>query len=274
MQQLFKHEGVCVWTSDEYSVGNSVRDAVKANQCVAAGAEASGTILYGGVGPLPGGNIGVTLYTDSSCNDAYKGETTIDGLCAGTCSSNNNNNDKKRDLGGGGNNKNGVCGYYCYASAFNDAMNVWKQCQPCTAYTPGYYGSYQCSDAAGYNNCLQCMKFIAKAGSVPADLSDLYNAHVQQSITAIDVCGHTYGKFGYGYEDGIPSFSASMKIQKDALNLVSTYREPPADHSGPFFIISIVSVVVAACFFLYQFFAARKSKDAIFLRGNNKGLMS
>jgi len=273
MEQLFKHEGTCVWSSDEYSVAQSTRDMVKANQCVAAGVDANSNVLYGGVGPLPGGNIGVTLYTDATCNVLYKGTTTIDGLCAGTCNSNNNNK-KNRDLGGGGNNNKGACGYYCYANSFNDAMNVWKQCQPCTAYTPGYYGSYQCSDAAGYNNCLQCMKFRAKANSVPADISDLYNAQIQGSITSIDVCGQTFGEFGYGYEGGVPSYSAAMKVQKDELNLAASYLDPPSDASKAFLIVSIISMIAAAGFFLYYKFVASKLKGASSLSGNTKGVMS
>jgi len=269
MGQLFKHEGVCVWSDDEYTTAQNVREMVNANNCNSAGYDSAGNVLYGGVTPLPGGNIGVALFTDATCTTMYKGETTIDGLCASTCSSNNNNN-KFRNL----KNNNGVCGYYCYANAFNDVMNVWKQCQPCTAYTPGYYGNYGCNDAAGYNNCLQCMKFRNKANSVPADLSDLYNANVQSGITSIDVCGQTFGDFGYGYEGGVPSFTEAMKVQKDSVNLVPTFQKPPADASRVYFIISIIAVIAASAYLAYQFIITRNLKGTTGLKGNDQGIMS
>jgi hypothetical protein len=269
MEQLFKHEGVCVWSDDEYNIAQNSREMVNANNCNAAGYDANSNVLYGGVGPLPGGNIGVTLFSDATCNVLYTGTTTIDSLCAGTCSSNNNNN-KNRDL----KNENGVCGYYCAANSFNDAMNVWKQCQPCTAYTPGYYGNYGCNDSAGYNNCLQCMKFKNKANSVPADLADLYTANIQSGITSIDVCGQTFGEFGYGYEGGVPSFSESMKIQKDALNLVPSYNKPPADASMAFFIISIIAVIAASAYLAYQFVVTSNLKGAAGMKGNDEGIMT
>ena len=118
------------------------------------------------------------------------------------------------------------------------------------------------------------MKFRAKANSVPADISDLYNAQIQGSITSIDVCGQTFGEFGYGYEGGVPSYSAAMKVQKDELNLAASYLDPPSDASKAFFIVSIISMIAAAGFFLYYNFVASKLKGASSLRGNTKGVMS
>jgi hypothetical protein len=267
MEQLFKHEGTCVWSDDEYTIAQNTREMVNANNCNAAGMDALGNTLYGGVGPLPGGNIGVTLFTDAYCSNLYSGETTIEGLCSGQCGNYNNNN--KRDL----KNNQGACAYYCYANMFNDAMNVWKQCQPCTAYTPGYYGSYACNDAAGYNNCLQCMKFKNKANSQPADISDLYIANIQSGLVSIDVCGQTFGEYGYGY-GGVPSFSDAVKIQSDSIKLVPAYQNPPADFSKVYYFASIVALVAASLYLVYQFVFSGKVKGAAGIKGNDYGIMT
>ena len=118
------------------------------------------------------------------------------------------------------------------------------------------------------------MKFRNKAESVPADFSDLQNANMQSSITSINVCGVTYGSFGYGYDGGVPSFSEAMKIQTDQLNLVQSFQNPPIDGSKVYFIISIIALVSASLYFVYQLIVTRNEKVTKAGKSNDYGIMT
>ena len=184
--QLFKHEGYCIWDSDQYSFMKNAKGAWPGG-CTQSdkyiGNDESKPIYYD-LKPTSGGGITVGLYTDTKCVKEYssKGSTdayTIESVLGnflmnnrGGHSHDNNDNQQQSDL------------------SLSEAMSMWdeyfsiyKICQPCVAhdldnvgynggdkgsaygtYTYGnddYYSYYNkgadfdCYDDAGYTNVNQ-----------------------------------------------------------------------------------------------------------------------
>jgi len=184
MEQLFKHEGDCVWTDDEYQFMQSNR-GVWPNQCTDAGVyDENNNALYYDLKPGAYGNYDIGLYTDSSCLNEYTGSkyTVAQVLQA--------NNRRRRELSGA--DADAPNGRQLDGSLYeldqelqlwNDAFDVYKQCQPCKAYSltsivagMGYQANadgnryananngnnraleddqFQCNDAAGYTDVNQ-----------------------------------------------------------------------------------------------------------------------
>ena len=67
MEQTFKHEGVCVWTDEEYSFMQGNRGAWPCGCTQTDVTTTSGTPLYYDMKPLPEGRVTFGLYTDASC---------------------------------------------------------------------------------------------------------------------------------------------------------------------------------------------------------------
>merc|ERR1712194_876124 len=122
--------------------------------------------------------------------------------------------------------------YGNYLEAWNDALEVYKVCQPCKAYSikndystwnynssVGDYtyskqgndddshsaedddqyrsdpnkGFFQCDDDADYTNVNQCMKFRSHADLEPATWEDLVAATNQGGILTVNVSGIVFG---------------------------------------------------------------------------------
>jgi hypothetical protein len=160
MEQLFKHEGYCIWTPDEYSFMSSYRESWP-RACVQTGAQdENGNTIYLDTKPTQGGGMELGMYTDYRCSKDYTGdELTLD-----TVLSSNNNNE-----GGGGGHGHGNYGAIAqYTDVWNDAFDIYHYCQPCVAYNlynilsngndDGNGGGdvdIDCSDVAGYTNVNQ-----------------------------------------------------------------------------------------------------------------------
>jgi hypothetical protein len=156
MEQLFKHEGVCLWDDDEYQMMQTDRETWPYG-CTATdyNDEKTGGTLYYDLKPEIHGDISIGLYTDTSCIVDYTGQYTPDTVVSDLpC---------EEDL-----------------AAWNDAFDVFKICQPCKtypfqnilsrstpsnnnddnyntnddAYDDNYSGLY-CYDDAGYHNVNQ-----------------------------------------------------------------------------------------------------------------------
>lgn len=159
--QLFKHEGDCVWTDEEYQFMQSNREILP-DGCTSTGvyAEDGSTLLYYDIKPSWYGEIEIGVYVDSNCIKEYQGKTSAlgvmrqmicgnnggdgDAICAageenyydayqqvyGSSNNNNNNN-------GGGDHQQGARNMWAFASnmeTWNRAFDVYKQCQPCVTY--------------------------------------------------------------------------------------------------------------------------------------------
>ena len=131
MEQLFKHEGVCVWGEDTYKFASKMREKLPSSCSKSKYTDpVTGDYLYYDTKPLPNAEISVGLYTDSKCTMEYTG-SNVDIYT--------------------------VTGYAKeYFDAFNEALDTWKICQPCVAYNLNYaYNNFYCYDEAGYENCNQ-----------------------------------------------------------------------------------------------------------------------
>lgn len=193
MGQLFKHEGMCVWSDDEYSFMKKAREAWPRG-CTASGSTTpGGETLYYDIKPMPYGRIAVGLYLDAQCIVDYSSDTSVVEEVVGNFFVNNRGS---HDSGDGGD----YSGESLAESMerWNSAFDVWHICHPCVAhdltnrdgskyladdddnyyykyYGNNYYGNrrklggessangetFECYDDAGYTNvnqvrCLDC----------------------------------------------------------------------------------------------------------------------
>ena len=73
MEQLFKHQGVCLWNDGEYSFMDTDRYLWPC-YCTSTGQmDEDGNLLYYDTKPMAEGRIGLGLYTDSRCKYDYTG---------------------------------------------------------------------------------------------------------------------------------------------------------------------------------------------------------
>lgn len=136
MEQLFKHEGMCVWTEEEYAFMKNARKRWPRG-CVDSGLTTGGGEdenedvynLYYNIKPMRNGRIGLGLYTDTQCLDDYSVTTDEMEEMIGNIF---NNED-----GSGSQDEN-----YDFSSdslsdsmdRWNSAFDVWHTCHPCVAY--------------------------------------------------------------------------------------------------------------------------------------------
>jgi hypothetical protein len=214
-EQLFKHEGTCLWNDEDiYDFMSGAREKMWPQGCVETGYCDDGTCLYIDLKPTPGGNMTLGLYTDYICKTEYIGGYTLVDSVA----------------------KNMGLMYSGYIAAWNNAMEVYKVCQPCRTYNlkasvnnyDDYYNKYNnddkyawgnpdddqynydpnggyfwCSDDADYNNVNQCMKFRTHAELEVATWDDLVTATNQGGIMQVNVGGTIFGSEEMSYQQVI-----------------------------------------------------------------------
>jgi len=203
MEQLFKHQAYCLWTSDQYNFMDGYREWWPEG-CTQTDYSANGSYIYTDIKPVVGGKMTLGMYTDASCTQPYTGSKV-----------------KPQDV---------VDNYYgssvsSHIQAWNEAFGVFLQCQPCKAYTlssqssRGYDddgaddedgerdnddnvngGYFQCNDDAGYTNVNQCMKFQSQTDMEVASYPDVTLASRQGTISrtyAADVWPTFFGEWGF-----------------------------------------------------------------------------
>ena len=203
-EQLFKHEGVCVWNDDDlYEFMSEAREESWPQGCVYTGKRITnkyysngGSYLYLDLKPTWNGNMTYGLYTDDICKTDYEGKDVSP-------------EDVAKYMG---------LLYGDSLELWNDAMEAYKVCQPCMAYNllntkqnkPYYsysdggdndysyyndvnYGYFQCIDAANYINVNQCMKFRTHAQLEVATWEDLVAATNQGGILQVNISGTIFG---------------------------------------------------------------------------------
>ena len=240
-EQLFKHEGYCIWDGDKdnveeyegsgsgdgdgddgYSSSSSSDYEFMSNrqEYMSQGCygmyltDDDGNTIYRGVRPLPGGNITDALYTDEYC-------TQISAMRFGDYIVKWYTNfyydeDQGKEI---------AEQWSQHTLRWNELMMDYHVCQPCRTYNkvPTYEDErrrltrnldqnddgggdeeqwgYSCYDDAGYRNCNQCYKFETKTDMSPASTQDLERASNQGSILAINVDGVVYGRGGIDWHD-------------------------------------------------------------------------
>jgi hypothetical protein len=161
MEQLFKHEGICVWTDEEYAFMKGAREAWPQGCMESYYTTNGGMPIYYDIKPIRGGDITVGLYTDTQCIKEY-GKTDAS-MSVETILGNFFLN-----YGGRGNNNN----YDFSSDTLEDSLARWDsafgafhQCQPCVAYdlentdgssyNDGGGAMFDCYDDADYTNVNQ-----------------------------------------------------------------------------------------------------------------------
>lgn len=167
MEQLFKHEGVCVWGQEKYAFMDGAREAWPQGCTDSGSYQSDGEPIYYDIKPTQGGGMTVGLYTDTQCIEEYEPEAndsiTPENIMGAFLSN-----------GGGGSNDN--YNYDFSQFSFEEGLNYWEEsmgqfkvCQPCVAYNlKNVYGAYDddgndmyggdnfdCNDDAGYQNVNQ-----------------------------------------------------------------------------------------------------------------------
>ena len=232
MEQLYKHEGVCVWTEEEYSFMQYNRDAWPCGCTQAGQTDENGNPLYVDLKPLPEGRMTFGLYTDASCSTEYSGELDpINDFGAFVNDDDDGDGDGRR--ADEVNYNTATATLEELLESWNDSFDVFKKCQPCKAYdlsnneASANYNqgdhhedddgeAFACHDDAGYNSVNQCMKFGTHTPMLGANFRDVALASEQGTITEIKLLGSTLGWGGFGRHG---KFSSSVNLHTGQLEI-------------------------------------------------------
>ena len=215
-EQLFKHEGICVWNNDDlYSFMQTARKNYWPSGCISTGMQIKnsysnsyGSYLYLDLRPTWNGNMTYGLYSDAICKNEYDlPDMNVDTI--------------SKNLG---------LLYGSTLQKWNTGLEAFKVCQPCKAYSlkntyasSNYYGSYsdssdpnngyfQCYDDADYTNVNQCMKFRSHAQLEVCTWEDLVSATNQGGILEVKVGDTIFGSERITKEE----YQSLMKAQKES----------------------------------------------------------
>ncbi|KAL3816702.1 hypothetical protein ACHAXA_009141 [Cyclostephanos tholiformis] len=192
-EQLFKHEGYCVWNDNDAYQTMTTWMKVWPDSCQLLDiTDNGGNALYLDLMPLSGGDMKLAIYKDSTCSK-------VSSMDYATYT-------KKYYKSLGYRDRTGYNVARTYAEAidtWNARMNSFKVCQPCIAYNVGGNNN-NCDDKAGYTNVDQCYKFGTKTKLEVADDGDLIAASTQGSILRINVYNKVYGKGGFAIGTSFP----------------------------------------------------------------------
>ena len=217
-EQLFKHEGMCVWNDDDaYSEMSQWMENWPTSCTQLYKPDYDGNTIYFAVHPLPQGNMTLEIYTDEQC-------TTVSPYM--DLSSYIIQLYSQYDRYYGTDRGSEVAAMYTEAihteaiQNWNEKMSTFKVCQPCKAYNlysdqenneqhekKGRFlendgdgetqERFNCYDDAGYTNVNQCYKFETQTSLELADEDDLAVASEQGTILRIKASGQVYGEGGY-----------------------------------------------------------------------------
>ena len=79
-EQLFKHEGMCVWSEDEYDFMADAREAWPEGCIPTDYSTDDGDTIYYSTKPIAGAKITIGLYTDTRCVEEYVSQGSDDPL--------------------------------------------------------------------------------------------------------------------------------------------------------------------------------------------------
>ena len=155
MEQLFKHEGMCIWTDEEYAFMSNARETWPQGCILSGTTKDNGDPIYYDLKPVIGGGITLALYTDERCIEEYQSTGNNDPI-------NIENVIGNILLEGGSGDGSGDNNYYNYdfsdeydtleasLEAWDSAFDIFKICQPCIAHDLLNYG-YDGSGNKGEN---------------------------------------------------------------------------------------------------------------------------
>ncbi|KAG7357356.1 hypothetical protein IV203_002044 [Nitzschia inconspicua] len=220
MEQLFKHEGMCVWTEEEYAFMKGARKAWPqgCTPLYTMNENRASTTMYYDIKPMSNGRITIAIYRDSKCTDEFSDDlrvvesllgnpfTSVEASRSQDYSSNYDfSSDSLEDS------------LHRWESAFSE----WTYCHPCVAFDienvdgtkylannddggnnahdddgrrlGGNYEAqgeiFECYDDAGYTNVNQCMKFSAKTYMQTGTFRDMTLARLQNVMADSPLSG-------------------------------------------------------------------------------------
>lgn len=239
MEQLFKHEGYCIWDENEYNFMQTYYYSWP-EQCLQSKTMVNGEYLYVDLQPTAQGGMSLGLYTDYRCRSEYTGRSaTVASVVYDYYGSNESPYDIMDQV-----------------SYWNKGMDVYKICQPCRAYKLSYKfnnngnehrknrqlesddGDFECDDDAGYQNVNQCMKFATHTKMKAATFMDLTLAAQQRSIIGVRVGSVAYGQQLYKEKENYKFLLYSLGIFAGSALFfwitLATHRRSPKKMTEPF----------------------------------------
>lgn len=180
LEELYKQQGDCVWTDEEYKQVQSTRQTLP-QKCSKAQNN-----LYYDIKPETGGNLGVGLYTDNTCTEEYDGDVTIQEVFA----SKGYEGDLESDI-----------------AYWNEAFEAFRICQPCKTSNlisllyedeevnvdGDRYQHMDYTDDDGFScqksSINQCMQFQSNTNMLTASYRDISLAEEQGTVNNISLGG-------------------------------------------------------------------------------------
>jgi hypothetical protein len=126
MDQLFKHEGYCAWFPEEYEYMQA-HQRVWPRGCTPLYINN----LFMDVKPMPGGDWSIGIYTDEVCTQDY------DGSAMRVIKAYAEQNTYQDEHDSGNHEHGDLLSLVASMDYWNDAMSLWKQCNPCRTYNIG-----------------------------------------------------------------------------------------------------------------------------------------
>lgn len=126
MGQLFKHEGFCAWGQETYDLESSFRETIPYYCKATTHKLKDGNYLYYAAKPEVNGNVTLGLYIDNMCSIEYTGsDFNVFELFPSHLS---------------------------YWESFNEALDEYKQCQPCMTFDLSSTDELDCTNVTEYTN--------------------------------------------------------------------------------------------------------------------------
>lgn len=197
MEQLFKHEGVCVWTDEEYAFMKNARKAWPKGCALSDQTTLSGRPIYYAIKPSPGASMRMGLYTDEQCTQEYTGvnanvEQVLGNFLTNVEASHDSQDNGQYDYSG-----------WSLSQAlanWDSALDVFKTCQPCIAYDINNVGYVRKHYLATHGRSA-CSIFFAHVLFIFASFPSKQNGGEQGSSYGTYECdddGNNYDDWGGG----------------------------------------------------------------------------
>jgi hypothetical protein len=151
MEQLFKHEAMCIWSDDEYSFMKNARKAWPQGCTTSQTTTLTGQPIYYDLKPTRGGGITLGLYTDTKCVEEYHSwgwgdPVTVENVVGNILAGNGGSHDS-RDNNKNNNNDGSEYTFEQSLAIWDQSFDDFKMCQPCVAHDLNNYG-YNADDDA------------------------------------------------------------------------------------------------------------------------------
>jgi hypothetical protein len=124
-EQLFKHEGYCIWDEDQYEVMQTQREQWPTECVKLYYTDSSGNTLYHHLQPEREGNITLGIYTDAACTQVSQTTTFFDYIVIWYTN---------YYYGTQAQAEKAISYWNETITSWNEYMTPYKICQPCRAY--------------------------------------------------------------------------------------------------------------------------------------------